>query len=85
MSKELDQYCVYSTFKGLQIENIYNYTKFTNVSRVKYAVYPQYSTGNIADSTAVHWKPRRKYRPATHKLSVTSRPARELKFCTVTH
>ena len=24
--------------KGLQIENIYNYTKFTNVSRVKYAV-----------------------------------------------
>ena len=45
------------------MENIYNYTKFTNVSRVKYAVYPLYLTGNIADSTAVHRKPRKKYRP----------------------
>ena len=39
MSKELDGYCVKITFKGLQIENIYNYTKFKKVSRVKYAVY----------------------------------------------
>ena len=45
------------------MENIYNYTKFTNVSRVKYAVYTLYLTGNIADSTAVHRKPRKKYRP----------------------
>ena len=45
------------------MENTYNYTKFTNVSRVKYAVYPLYLTGNIADSTAIHRKPRKKYRP----------------------
>ena len=32
------------------MENICNYTKFTNVSRVKYAVYPLYLSGNIADS-----------------------------------
>ena len=63
MSKELNEYCSYITFKGLQIENIYNYTKFTNVSWVKYAVYPLYLTGNIADSTAVHRKPRKKYCP----------------------
>ena len=31
--------------------------------RVKYAVYPLYLTGNIADSTAVHRKPRKNYRP----------------------
>ena len=35
ISKELNEYCVESTFKGLQMENIYNYTKFTNVLRVK--------------------------------------------------
>ena len=63
MSQEFDEYCVSCTFKGLQIENIYNYIKFTNVSRVKYAVYPLYLTGNIADSTVVHRKPRKKYRP----------------------
>ena len=40
------------------MENIYNSTKFTNVSRVELAVYPLYFTGNMADSTAVHWKPR---------------------------
>ena len=34
------------------MENIYNYTKFTNVSRVKYAIYPLYFTGNIDVSTA---------------------------------
>ena len=43
------------------MENIYNYTKFTNVSRVKLAVYPLYFTGNIDVSTAVHRKPRKKY------------------------
>ena len=45
------------------MENIYNFTKFTNVSRVKYAIYPLYLTGNIADSTEVLRKPRKKYRP----------------------
>ena len=45
------------------MENIYNYTKFTNASRVKYAVYPLLLTGNIADSTAVHRKPRIKSHP----------------------
>ena len=45
------------------MENIYNYTNFTDVSRVKSAVYPLYFIGNIADSTAVHRKPRKKYRP----------------------
>ena len=45
------------------MENIYNYTKFTNVSRVEKAVYPLYLTGNIAYSTAVHRKLRKKYRP----------------------
>ena len=49
------------------MENIYNYTKFTNVSRVKYAVNPLYLKGNIADSTAVHRKPRKKYRPVCRK------------------
>ena len=29
------------------MENIYNYIKFTNVSRVKWAVYPLYFTGNM--------------------------------------
>ena len=42
---------------------MYSYTKFTNVSRVKYVVYPPYLTGNIADSTVVHRKPRKKYCP----------------------
>ena len=45
------------------MENIYNYTKFTNVSRVKYAVYPLYFPGNIDVFTTVHRKPRKKYRP----------------------
>ena len=48
--------------KGLQIENIYNCTEFINVSRVKYAVCPLLLTGNIADSTAVHRKRRKKSR-----------------------
>ena len=41
------------------MDSVYNYTKFTNVSRVKYAVYPLYLTENMADSTAVHRKPRK--------------------------
>ena len=45
------------------MENIYNSTKFTNVSRIKYAIYPLYLTGNIDVSTAVHRKPRKKYHP----------------------
>ena len=45
------------------MENIYNYTKSTNVSNLKYAFYPLYFTGNIDVSTAVHRKPRKKYRP----------------------
>ena len=45
------------------MENIYNYTKFTNVSRVKKAVYPLYFTGYIDVSSAAHRKPRKKYRP----------------------
>ena len=45
------------------MENIYNYTKFTNISSVKWAVYPLYFTGNFDFSTAVHRKPRKKYRP----------------------
>ena len=49
------------------MENIYNYTKFTNVSRIKLAVYPLYLTRNIDVSTAVHRKPRKKYRPG-HSL-----------------
>ena len=48
------------------MENIYNYTKFTNVSRAKLAVYPVYFTGNIDVSTAVHRKPRKKYRPVSN-------------------
>ena len=58
------------------MENIYNYTKFTNVSRVKYAVYPLYLTGNIADSTAVHRKPRKKYRPVVKSGQVKSGQAK---------
>ena len=46
------------------MEKIYNYTKITNVSRVKLAVYPLYFTGNIDVFTAVHRKPRKKNRPA---------------------
>ena len=46
------------------MENIYNNTKFENVLRVKWAVYPKYFTGNMDVSTAVHRKPRKKYRPA---------------------
>ena len=42
----------------------YNLTKFGNVSSVKVAIYPVYFTGNMADSAAVHRKPRKKYRPA---------------------
>ena len=34
------------------MENIYNYTKSIDVSRVKLAVYPLYFTGNIDVSTA---------------------------------
>ena len=45
------------------MENIYNYTKFTNFSRVKQFVYPLYFTRDIYISTAVHRKPRKKYRP----------------------
>ena len=45
------------------MENIYNSTKFTNISRVKKAIYPLYFTGNIDVSTATHRKPRKKYRP----------------------
>ena len=48
--------------------NIYNFTKFTNVSRVKQAVYSLYFTGNIDVSTAVHRKPRKKYRHAVHNI-----------------
>ena len=56
------------------MENIYNYTKFTNVSRVKKAVYPLYFTGNIDVSTAVHKKPRKKYRPALKHLNFSYLP-----------
>ena len=35
------------------MENIYNYTKFTNVWRIKLTVYSLYITGNIDVSTAV--------------------------------
>ena len=56
------------------MKNIYNYTKFTNVSRVKQAVYPLYFTGNIDVSTAVHRKPRKKYRP----VQVSTRPKRNI-------
>ena len=71
ISKEFDEYCVLSTLKGLQMENIYKYTKFTNVSRVKYAVYPLYLIGNIVDSTAVHKKPRKKSRPVFEHVLYT--------------
>ena len=59
----LDRYFVQSTFKILQLEKIYNSTKFRTVSMVKEAVYPQFFTGNIADSAAVHRKPKKKSRP----------------------
>ena len=52
------------------MEKIYNYTKFTNVSRVKYAIYPLYFTGNIADFTAVHRKPRKRFRPVVEHEKV---------------
>ena len=48
------------------MENIYNYAKFIDVSRIKQAVYPLYFTGNIDVSTTVHRKPRKKYRPDHH-------------------
>ena len=53
------------------MKNIYKYTKFTNVSRVKYAVYPLYLIGNIVDSTAVHKKPRKKSRPVFEHVLYT--------------
>ena len=46
------------------MEKFYNSTKFINVSWVKEAVYPVYFTGNMADSAAVHRKPRKKSRPS---------------------
>ena len=51
------------------MERFYNSTKLINVSRVKEAVYPVYFTGNMADSAAVHRKPKKKYRPALHPLT----------------
>ena len=36
---------------------------------MKYADYPLYLTGNIADFTAVHRKPRKKYRPGNSYVS----------------
>ena len=45
------------------MENICNKTKFRIVSRVNKAVCPVYFTGNTADSTAVHRKPRKKSCP----------------------
>ena len=45
------------------MENIYNTTESRIVSRVNQAVCPVYFAGNIADSTAVHRKPGKKYRP----------------------
>ena len=45
------------------MENFYNSTKFTNVSRVKQVVYPLYFTGNMADSAAVCRNNRKKLPP----------------------
>ena len=45
--------------KVYKLKSIDNCTKFTNIARVKVAVYPLYLTGNIADSTKVQRKPRK--------------------------
>ena len=62
--KALDEYCFYSKFNVLQMENFYCSTKFRNGSRVKLGVYPVYFPGNIADSNGVHRKPRKKSWPS---------------------
>ena len=41
------------------MQNICNSTKSRKVSMMKQAVYPVYFTENVADSTAVHRKPRK--------------------------
>ena len=54
------------------MEKFYNSTKYRNVSRAKEAVYHVYITGNKADSTGAHRRPREKSRPAYVSLVRTS-------------